>query len=216
MPMIKVVITDDHPMIVTGLEMVLNATGTIRVTATYRDGTSLLAGLRESVPDVLLLDLQLPDILGKDLAETILQEFPDIRIVILTSLEATHHVEEIMEMGCMGYLLKSNTGHQNLIDAVHQAYQGIAFIDNALSNLLLTNIQKRKKQQQESTAVITRREQEVLQLIVRENKNQDIADILHISVRTVECHRLSLIHKLRVKNTAGMVKKAIELRLVNP
>lgn len=206
-------ITDDHPMVITGLQTVLDSSDQIKVTGTFRDGQSLLDGIKDSPPDVLLLDLQLPDILGKELAEKVLLRWPDIRIIILTSLEATHHIEEMMQLGCVGYLLKSNTDHDKLIKAVEQAFYGESFIDESLQKQLLSNIFKKKKQQEDSSALLTRREKEILHFIIEESTNQDIADKLHISIRTVECHRLSLLHKLKVKNTAGLVKKAVELRL---
>ncbi len=212
---IKVAITDDHPMVVTGLKTVLESREGIQVSGVFTDGKSLLEGIKEEAPDVLILDMQLPDILGKDLAEKVLKEHPAIRIIVLTSLEATHHIEEMMEIGCVGYLLKSNTDHERLLKAVEQAYYREAFIDEALQKQLLSNIFKKKKQKEQSTSLLTRREREVLQLIIEEYKNQDIADKLHVSIRTVECHRLSLLHKLEVKNTAGLVKKAMELRLLS-
>ncbi len=215
MSLIKVIIADDHPMVVTGLQTMLKAKKHISVIGTCRDGRSLLRMLEKMQPDVLLLDLQLPDILGKDLAEKILREYPDIRIVILTSLEATHHVEDILEIGCVGYLLKANTDHRRLIRAMEQAYANELFIDETLSELMLANVRKKKKAQEDAVTILTRREKEVLDLIIKENKNQDIADKLHISIRTVECHRLSLLQKLKVKNTVGLVKKAVELRLTN-
>lgn len=215
MSLIKVIIADDHPMVVTGLQTMLKAKKHISVIGTCRDGRSLLRMLEKVQPDVLLLDLQLPDILGKDLAEKILREYPDIRIVILTSLEATHHVEDILEIGCVGYLLKANTDHRRLIRAMEQAYANELFIDETLSELMLANVRKKKKAQEDAVTILTRREKEVLDLIIKENKNQDIADKLHISIRTVECHRLSLLQKLKVKNTVGLVKKAVELRLTN-
>lgn len=211
---IKVAITDDHPMVVTGLQTVLASEDSIIITHSYTDGHTLLEGIQQEQPDVLLLDLQLPDILGKDLAETILRQFPDVRIIILTSLEATYHIEEMMQLGCMGYLLKSNTDHKQLIRAIEQVYNGEMVLDEGLQKQFLTNIKKKKKQQADSSALLTRREREVLKLIVEENTNQEIAVNLHVSIRTVECHRLSLLHKLMVKNTAGLVKKAMELRLL--
>ncbi len=212
---IKVAITDDHPMVVTGLKTVLASDEQIIVTGIYQDGRTLLEGIKKELPDILILDMQLPDILGKDLAEKILKMYPAVRIVVLTSLEATHHIEEMMEIGCMGYLLKSNTDHGRLLKAVRQAYYREPFIDETLQKQLLSNIFRKKKQKEQSFSLLTRREKEVLQLITDEYTNQDIADKLHVSIRTVECHRLSLLHKLEVKNTAGLVKKAIELRLLS-
>ncbi len=213
--LIKVAITDDHPMILTGLKTVMDSCSHICLTGTYADGHALLAGIEEEVPDVLLLDLQLPDMLGKEVAQRILKQYPEVRIVILTSLEATHHIEEMMEIGCIGYLLKGNTDHMRLVKAVEQAYYREHFIDEALQKQLLNNIFKKKQQQQNSSSLLTRRERQILQLIVEEHTNQDIADKLHVSVRTVDSHRLSLLNKLDAKNTAGLVRKAMELRLLS-
>ncbi len=211
---IKVVITDDHPLVITGLKNVISSAEHIECMGCYTSGHALLTALAETQPDVLLLDMQLPDITGHELAGKVLKLYPDIRIIILTSMEATHQVEDMMQIGCMGYLLKSTTDHSRLIQAIEQAYNGEYFLDDALSRQLLSNIIKKKKQADDLGALLTRREKEVLQLITDELTNQEIAESLSVSIRTIECHRLSLLHKLQAKNTAGLVKKAIEMRLL--
>lgn len=210
---IKVAITDDHPLVITGLKNTIAATAHIEVIDQYSRGRELLEGLRQRQPDVLLLDMQLPDISGKELAEQVLKLYPDVRIIILTSLEATYHVEEMIQLGCMGYLLKSTTDHSRLVFAIEKAYESEVFLDEALQKQLLSDILKKKKQAEDISSLLTRREQQVLGLITEEYTNQEIAERLSVSIRTVECHRLSLLHKLNVKNTAGLVKKAIEMRL---
>jgi DNA-binding NarL/FixJ family response regulator len=199
--------------VATGLQSVIASTVHMEAGDVYSCGRDLLEGLKSNRPDVLLLDMQLPDIGGKELAETILKQYPEVRIIVLTSLEATHHVEEMIQIGCMGYLLKSTADYSRLIQAIEQAYSGEVFLDDTLQKQLLANIMKKRKQGEDTIAQLTRREKEVLRLITDELTNQEIADQLCVSVRTVECHRLSLLHKLGAKNTAGLVKKAIELRL---
>ncbi len=212
---IKVVITDDHPLVITGLKNVISSAQHIECIGCYTTGQELLSALEVTQPDVLLLDMQLPDISGSELAGKVLKMYPAVRIIILTSMEATHHVEDMMQMGCMGYLLKSTTDHSRLIQAIEKAYNGEHFLDDALSKQLLTNIIRKKKQSEDLGSVLTRREKEVLQLITDEFTNHEIAEHLSISIRTIECHRLSLLNKLQVKNTAGLVKKAIEMRLLS-
>src|SRR5690606_30645813 len=116
-------------------------------------------------------DMQLPDIGGKELAETILKQYPEVRIIVLTSLEATHHVEEMIQIGCMGYLLKSTADYSRLIQAIEQAYSGEVFLDDTLQKQLLANIMKKRKQGEDTIAQLTRREKEVLRLITDELTN---------------------------------------------
>lgn len=200
-------------MMVTGLQTVLSAQSNIELTAVYTNGYSLLQGISKNQPDILLLDLQLPDILGKELAEKITEQYPEVRIIVFTSLEATYHIEEMMQLGCMGYLLKSNTDYTQLIKAVEKVYNGEMVLDDGLHKQFLYNIKQKKKVAAKSVALLTRREKEVLRFITLGNTNQEIADTLHISVRTIECHRINLLRKLEVKNTAALVRKAVELRL---
>src|SRR5690606_15019920 len=124
-----------------------------------------------------------PDIGGKEVAEIILKQYPEIRIIILTSLESTFDVEEMMQMGCMGYLLKSTTDYSRLIKAIEQAYSGEVFLDESLQRQLLVNIMKKRKQGEKTAAQLTRREKEILRLITEELTNQEIAEHLSVSVR---------------------------------
>ncbi len=202
-------------MVIEGLQHVIGSTAHVRVIAAYSTGMALLEGLRQELPDVLLLDLQLPDIPGDVLIARILKNYPDMRIVILTSMEAMDCIDEMMQLGCMGYLLKSNTDYTRLIRAIEQAWRGESFLDESLSRQMLSNIIRKKKQSELSVSMLTRREKDVLKLITEEMTNLEIAEHLSVSVRTVECHRLSLLHKLHVKNTAGLVKRAMEMRLLN-
>jgi len=211
---IKIIITDDHPMVVNGLEHVLSSDPEMKIIGTFYQGSLLLQALENLQPDVLLLDLQIPDISGKEIVTEIVQKYPLVRIIILTSHEATHYVEEMLQLGCAGYLLKSFTDHVRLLQAVKTVAGGNLFIDESIQKQLLQNVLKERKKQENAIELLTRREKEVLQLIAQEQTNQEIATTLFVSVRTIECHRLSLLHKLRVKNTAGLVKKAMELRLI--
>ncbi len=211
---IKVVITDDHPLTMSGVEHILQPYPHIVITGQYTSGAALMEGLRLQQPDVLLLDIMLPDQSGKDLAEQISRTYPQIRILALTSLDSPHHVKGMMRRGCLGYLLK-NTDQHTLITAIEQVYKGVEYIDPALKDQLLRHMLKgQKAESPDLVPVLTQREKEVLQMIVEEYTSQEIADKLFLSLRTVEGHRLSLLQKLDAKNTVGLVKIALQMRLV--
>ncbi|HVX00991.1 MAG TPA: response regulator transcription factor [Candidatus Babeliaceae bacterium] len=210
---IKVAIIDNHPLAIKGVQSMLSSSGNISVIATYNSGEALLKGLQKEQPDVLLLDIMLPDISGKDLAPEINKKYPAIRILVLTSLDAPSHIKSMMRRGCAGYLLK-DTEQKTLIDAIEQVYMGAEFIEPALKEQMLQNVINFKKNTANNTPELTPREKEILQLIVQELTSQEIADKLFISLHTVESHRFSLFQKLDVKNMIGLVKVAIQMGIV--
>jgi len=120
---IKVAITDDHPLAIAGLQNMLSSSAQIVVTHTYNNGKDLMHGLETEQPDVLLLDVLLPDIKGPDLAADIHARYPDIKILAITSLDAPVHVKAMLRNGCTGYLLK-NTDVQTLINAITDVNNG--------------------------------------------------------------------------------------------
>jgi len=211
---IKVAIVDNHPLAINGLKTMLALyPQAVQITATYHSGSALLEGLSRSQPEVLLLDILLPDKSGKDLAPVIAKDYPDVRMIALTSLDSPAVVKSMMQRGCRGYLLK-DTDEKTLIDAIEQVYKGEEFIEPTLKESLLQHLIKYRAQHTDILPELTQREREVLRLIVSEHTTQEIADKLFISFRTVENHRYSLLQKLDVKNTAGLVRMAITLGLV--
>lgn len=186
----------------------------IQLTAAYPSGKALLAGLEHAQPDVLLLDIMLPDTSGKELAETISATWPDIRILALTSLDAPSHVKGMMRRGCTGYLLK-DTDAPTLVHAIEQVYEGKEFIEPSIKEQILQNVLKLKKGSIDNIPKLTQREKEVLTLIVQEYTSPEIADKLFISLRTVEAHRCSLLQKLDAKNLVALVKIAMQMGLAD-
>lgn len=212
---IKVMITDDHPLAISGIENMLRLSYDVEIVGAFNTGEQLLDGLAHKTPDVLLLDILLPDISGKDLAEIIRHKYPQIRILALTSLDAPMHVRTMMKRGCLGYLLK-NTDQKTLINAINEVYNGNEFIEPSLKEQILHNTINGKRHH-EATPVpkLTQREKEILQLIIAEYTSQEIASKLYLSLRTVEGHRLNLLQKLDAKNTVGLVKTALQMGLLD-
>lgn len=210
---ITVAITDDHPLAVAGLQNMLSSCSHIKVLNTYSNGAELLLGLEAEQPDVLLLDVLLPDTKGPELAAVIHSKYPKINILAITSLDAPVHVKAMLRNGCKGYLLK-NTDVQTLIHAIEEVHKGNEYIEPSIKEQMLQNMLHFKKQTSIKKPSLTRRETEILHLIIEENTNQEIADKLFLSLRTIENHRFSLFQKLDVKNTVGLVKAAIQLGLM--
>jgi len=212
---IKVTITDDHPLVVSGLKNILRFSEQIEVISTYTSGDKLLEGLKEMQPDVLLLDLQMPGTTGPELVSIIRERYPGISILILTGQEAVFYVQDMMRYGCRGYLLKNTTDQQMLVYAIEEVFRGRLFLEPSLKEELLYGMLTEKKEPEGQAPAITRREKEVLQMIAAGQSNKEIAAQLFLSIRTVESHRLSLLQKLEVKNTAGLLHKARQMKLID-
>ena len=207
--MIKLAITDDQVIILNGLQKILADVPNIRITGVYNNGDELLEGIAKEQPDVLLLDIQMPGKSGIELAAIITKIYRDIKIIALTNIDVVAQIKKILQQGVMGYLLK-DANPATIINAIETVYGGEQYIQEQLRQQLLNSLSASNARQ-----IVTRREKEILQLIVDEFTNQEIADKLFLSLRTVENHRNNLLQKLDVKNTAGLVKVAIQEGLVS-
>lgn len=207
--MIQLAITDDQVIILNGLQKILADVKNIRITGVYNNGDELLEGIAKVQPDVLLLDIQMPGKSGIELAAIITKQYRNIKIIALTNIDVVAQIKKILQQGVMGYLLK-DASPETIINAIETVYGGEQYIQEQLRQLLLSSLSASNSKQ-----IVTRREKEILQLIVDEFTNQEIADKLFLSLRTVENHRNNLLQKLDVKNTAGLVKIAIQEGLVS-
>ena len=209
--MIKVAITDDHPFIIDGLLNALNNVPDIDVTGTYATGAELFSGLKMTQADVLLLDLQLPDKKGNELVPLLLHQYPEMHILILSGIESSPYIKETMQKGCKGYLLKRNTNKNAVVAAIREVYGGGIYLDTTLKEQLLHELLVDKRKSDKLNPKITRREREVLSMITEGLHNQEIADRLFISLRTVETHRHNLLQKLDAKNIADLLRIARQM-----
>ncbi len=202
---IRVAIADDHLLILNGLENMLQSCDGFAVALTALNGNALLSALTNTQIDVLLLDIELPDINGVDLCKMVCTNFPNIKVIALTNHDEVFLVRKMMRNGAAGYLLKG-TDKESLLNAIEEVFNGGQYLDKKLQNSILQQSVFGKKTN--TIVQLTKRENEILALIAQEYANQEIADKLFLSVRTVESHRLSLCQKLNVKNTVGLVKEA--------
>jgi DNA-binding NarL/FixJ family response regulator len=208
---IRLAIADDHHMIIQGLRHILLQYPYIELVGTYSNGAELLRGLESEVPDVLLLDIQMPGKTGDELVEIILELYPSVKILALTNYDSTLYIRNMFKYGAHGYLLKT-TEEKTLIEAITTVYQGGEFIEAQLKDKMEQELLKTNRAVSTKPKLSTR-EKEVLQLIVDGNTDEEIAKTIFLSPTTVRHYRISILLKMDAKNAASLTKKALQLGL---
>lgn len=205
--MIKVAITDDHQMVIEGLKYLLSATPDLKVVGTYNTLAETRSNLPIDKPDILLLDINLPDGNGAVACSELLKLSPKTHIIALTNLEDTAFIKQMLRNGAKGYLMK-NTNKEELRLAIDDVLKGEIFLTEKIRKELLNESLGGSKSN--FIPKLTRREKEVLGLILKEYTTSEIAETTFVSIKTVESHRANLLQKLGARNTAGLVRIAIE------
>jgi DNA-binding NarL/FixJ family response regulator len=204
---IKLFIVDDHYMVIEGIHSLLQNEMDIEWMGHAMNAASCLAFLQQEKPDVILMDINLPDKSGIDLCKEVKEKYPSIQILGLSTFNQQSFIEKMIGSGASGYVIKNAT-QQELMEAIHTVVKGKEYLSFDAAVAL------RKPDTQNNTPVITRREKEVLELITEGMTNNEIARQLFISSTTVDTHRKNLLSKLRAKNTASLVRIATQLKLV--
>lgn len=209
---IRIAITDDHNMIVKGIESMLTQTPDIQVVGKYSDAQSTLNQIEKDQPDILLLDINLPDINGIELSKTLLKKQADLKIIALTSHDEATFIKRMLKNGIHGYLLK-NVDRLELITAFRTVLSGERYLQKQVQDKVF-NSGPKPSQNNQLRPNLTRRELDVLKAISEELTTQEISEKLFISPKTVETHRMNIMSKLGAKNSVGIIKRAIELDLL--
>lgn len=212
--MIRIVVVDDHQMFIDGVRSMLSQETEIQVVGEAHHGVELLTLLESLAVDIILLDVNMPEMDGLEATRRIRLRFPSVKIIMLTMHSNTEFIFGLMNAGASGYILK-NTGKAELLEAILAVQQGKTFYSKEVSDKILQDLPKNPNQKKLEEVHLTEREKEVLKLITLEYSSQEIATALFISVNTVETHRKNLLSKLHAKNIAGLVKFAIQTGLVS-
>ncbi|HMT74524.1 MAG TPA: response regulator transcription factor [Chitinophagaceae bacterium] len=207
--MIKVFITDDHYMVVEGIRSLLMNEKDIDFIGSASNGESCLAFLRNRRPDVLLLDINLPDINGIDLCKQVRDKYPDVFVLGLSTFNQASYIKDIMSNGASGYVLKNAT-QKELTEAIHLVAAGKTYMAFDVAKTLLA-----AEQQKKNDIILGRREKEILDLIKHGYTNAEMSERLNISINTVDTYRKSLLSKLKAKNTADLIRLAFLHKLIN-
>ncbi len=202
----KIFIVDDHYMIVEGIRSLLQYQKGIEWMGHAMNADSCMAFLQQQQPDVILMDINLPDKSGIDLCKEVKSKYKNIHIVGLSSYNLQSFIQKMLENGASGYVLKNAT-LEELVDAIETVMEGKIFLSNEAELTV-------HKNENSKTPIITRREKEVLLLIADGLTNNEIALKLFISITTVETHRKNLLAKFEVKNTASLIRMATQIQLI--
>ena len=215
--MIKVLIADDHMMFVDGIQSILQNVVDIQVVGRCFDGPSVLEFVKNQKVEIVLLDVNLPGMSGIEVCKALQSDHPKTKILAISMFNEESYVTEILNHGASGYILK-NTGREELIKAIRTVHSGSSYFSKDVTQTIMKGLMKHRQGGKNSEKVIpkiSRREKEVLKLIAEEFTTQEIADKLFISLKTVESHRSSLLSKMNARNSAGLVRIAMEHNLLD-
>ena len=215
MDKIRVLLADDHKIFREGVRSILEKEKDMEVVAEAANGSEVIEIIAKTEVDVLVLDIDIGTPNGIEVTELISKNHPETKILILSMMGLHDFVIQALEKGAIGFLLK-NTGKDEVLTAIRSVSKGDSYFSREVSSILIEQLQKPASSKRKSTEIpISPREVEVLKLIAQEFSNSEIAEKLYISIRTVDTHRRNLLEKLGAKNTAGLVKFAIQKGLVD-
>lgn len=205
--MIKVFIIDDHQMIIEGIHSLLKDEGEIEWMGSARLPDDLMNFLKHAQPDVLLMDVNLPQISGLDLCKQVKEKYPAVNIIGLSTSDQASVIRKMRDNGASGYLLK-DASKQEIIRALKEVDKGREYVSFTVAEVL------KKKTPDGQLAVLTKREKEVLELIAEGLTNQEIAAKLFLNTGTIDSHRKNMLTKFKAKNTAALIKIAVSNHLI--
>lgn len=213
---IRVGIADDHEIVRDGIKLLLEDEPGYEIIFEAENGKEAVESCISHEIDLVIMDITMPEMDGIEATKILKEKYPDIKILALTMLSEDQHIRKMIKAGASGYILKSS-GKKELLKAINAIVNGQHyFSEEATQSILQELINPEISKQKDSEDVhITERELEILKLIVNEFTNQEIADKLFLSVRTVDAHRRNLLQKTGAKNTAGLVKYALNNKLFN-
>ena len=211
---IRLLLADDHTLVRAGLRALLQNVAGVQVIAEACNGREALRLVEEKRPEVVLMDIQMADMNGLEAAGRIVREHPSVRVIILSMHATEEYVVQALRAGASGYLLK-NAGASELDTAITTVARGETFLSSAIARQVSDYI-RRVGQEPTTLDRLTPRQREILQLIAEGNTTKKIAQILSISVKTVETHRSQLMEQLDIHDVAGLVRYAIRMGLVAP
>lgn len=223
MPPISLLVVDDHPLVIEGVRSLLSGQGEVQLVGQAQSLSEARAFLEKHASDVqvVLLDIRLQDGLGIDLAREIRQKYPHLQVIALTMYDSEAYLEAIIKAGARGYLLK-NTSRDELVKAIKAVLEGRYYFSEGIHDTIGQRLSSEKavttaapvSADTSKSIRLTKRERQILELVAKELNNVQIAAQLNLSPRTVHTHRRAIMQKLGVRNTAGLIRQAIELGLL--
>jgi DNA-binding NarL/FixJ family response regulator len=208
---IRVLLADDHTILRKGIRMLIEAQGDMEVVGEAATGREAIETARSLKPDVIIMDVSMPELNGIEGTRQICDELTRTRVLALTMHKDSVYVREILRAGARGYLLK-DTEDDDLLRAIRTIHRGEAFLSPAISDAVLTDYRRHVTN---PVDLLTSREREILTLVAEGKTNKEIANSLNLSVYTVESHRGSVMEKLNLHNTGDIVRFALRNGLIS-
>lgn len=206
---IKIVLADDHKIMRAGLRSLLEKESDMKVVAEAADGRTAVRMIREAAPDVVIIDITMPDLNGVEATHQILSESADIKVIALSMHSDEQFVSGMLKAGASGYLLK-DCAAEELVHAIRAVISGDTYLSPKIASIVVEDYRRELSKGQIAKAPeLTAREREVLQLVAEGETSKRIAARLHVSVKTVEAHRQQIMDKLGIHTVAGLTKYAI-------
>ncbi|HTF20602.1 MAG TPA: response regulator transcription factor [Chryseolinea sp.] len=210
---INVLLADDHVLVRNGIKSMLESEGDINVVGEASDGAEAVESVKRLKPDIVILDIRMPRMTGLEAAAKLRQAVPSVKSVILSMHDSEEYVIEALNAGAFGYLLK-DTDKFEFIKALKQISTGTKYFSGAVSNVLANRLLNTRPAPGMATTQsdpyhLTRREKEILRLVVDGKQNKEIAESMGKSIRTVETHRFNIMKKMSVNNAVDMINKSL-------
>ncbi len=212
---IKVLIADDHTLVRQGIRSLLALTADIEIVGEAADGREAIKKVRQLAPDVVLMDLAMPNMGGLEATRRIRKEFPGTKVLAVTQYDDSEYVIPVIEAGARGFVTKMASPLE-LASAIQAVYRGDSFLSPSAAAILVEECQLKidTEGEKDSYQLLTDRERETLKLIAEGHTAREIAEVLVVSPKTVEWYKSNLMRKLNLHNTADLIKYAIRKRIV--
>ena len=217
MEIIEILIADDHELILNGIRNMLKPIKQYKIVANAMNGEEAVEKAIELKPDVIFMDISMPLLNGIEAARIISEKVPEIKILALTQHEENEYVLQFLNAGGHGYLLKNST-KDDFIEAIDTVLSGGRFLSKQVSEQMINKLVTKRDftlEDELDNIHLTKREKEIIQKIADDFSNQQIADELHISLRTVETHRRNIMQKLKVKTVVALLKYASQHNIIS-
>ncbi len=217
--MIKILIADDHSILREGLKSLISMDPEFEVVGEAIDGQEAVSMAGSLKPDVILMDIAMPVMNGMEATKKIKERYPLVKILILSQYDSQEYLFNVLQAGASGYVLKRNASSE-LFWAIKSVHEGLAYLTPAMAALLIKNRFKEKEQTikdqiPDEKELFTPREQEVLKLVAEGSTNQEIAEKLVISLKTVQTHRAHIMEKLKLHDRTELVKYALAKGIIS-
>ena len=211
---VKVLIADDHQLFREGLVNLLSQSSEIEIIGQAEDGKDALKKARKLLPDIILMDIGMPELNGVEATGILSKELPEIRVIALSMHSDKQYIKGILEAGAFGYLFKNCTYNQ-LIEAIKTVYAGKKYLSDKITEVLIEDYLGKEPEPMKELKALSKRENEVLKLLAEGKSIREISEMLFVSIKTIGTHKQNILDKLELKTTTDLVKYSLKKGIIS-